>query len=115
MNREAREVLADYYGRQASLNAVQPARWSPDRPEVIVPDQAESNVSVPSGKEALRVGAEVRLTREPYSGVIARVEAIPDVPQRLENGLRVRVASVALPSGKTVTVPLVNLELFGRG
>ncbi|MFC1959747.1 hypothetical protein ACFLYO_03450 [Chloroflexota bacterium] len=115
MNRQALHTLESYYGRQASLNAVQPDRWSPDRPEVIIPDQAERDVSPPARAEHLRVDAEVRLVREPFPGVIATIKDLPAAPQRLENGLRVPVAAVTLPSGRTVTVPLVNLELFGRG
>ncbi|NPV67647.1 MAG: hypothetical protein HPY64_10920 [Anaerolineae bacterium] len=115
MNRLAQEVLESYAGMQASLSAHEPNRWSPDRPEVIIPAQADLRPPPPARDEPLRPGAEVRIIRQPYAGTIGRVRSLPRVPQRIENGLRLPVAEVLLPSGRTVTVPLVNLELFGRG
>jgi len=115
MNRLALGVLESYAGFQASLTAYEPGRWSPDRPEVIIPAQAERVPPPPARNEPLRPGAEVLITRQPYAGVIGRVRSLPRAPQRIENGLRLPVAEVLLPSGRAVTVPLVNLELFGRG
>ncbi len=116
MNRLAAGVLESYVDRQVSVIAHEPDRWTPDRPEVIIPTGGDSKTSPPpSRNEPLRVGAEVRILRKPYTGVIARVKMLPRTPQRIENGLRLPVAEVTLPSGRAVTVPLVNLELFGRG
>ncbi|GAB4572576.1 MAG: hypothetical protein Kow0077_12380 [Anaerolineae bacterium] len=115
MNRMALEVLESYVGRQASLDARAPNRWLPDRAEVIIPANPDTMPERPTPNVPLRVGASVRITRKPYAGVIAQVTRLPKAPQRLENGLRLPVAEVRLPSGRVVTVPLVNLELFGRG
>ncbi len=116
MNRVAQEVLESYAGAQASLTAYEPGRWSSDRPEVIIPAAPAERIPPPPARnEPLRPGAEVRITRQPYAGVIGQVRSLPRVPQRIENGLHLPVAEVLLPSGRAVTVPLVNLELFGRG
>jgi hypothetical protein len=115
MSQIAVSVLESYVERQATLNARRPNRWLPDRPEVIIPTVAEGNPLAPALNEPLRVGAEVRITRKPYLGMVARVKSLPRMPQMIDNGLRLPVAEVTLPSGRAVTVPLVNLELFGRG
>ncbi len=115
MNRMALSVFEEYVDTQATLQARAPNRWLPDRPEVIIPASPQGVPAKPSASDALRIGSEVRITRKPYVGVIARVARLPRAPRQLENGLRLPVAEVTLPSGRTVTVPLVNLELFGRG
>jgi hypothetical protein len=115
MNHVALDVLEKYVNLQASLNAQAPNRWLPDRPEVIIPAAPEMVPAKPSANTPLRVGTEVRITRKPYMGVIARVTRLPRAPRLIDNGLHLPVAEVTLPSGRVVTVPLVNLELFGRG
>jgi hypothetical protein len=115
MSRIAFNVLDSYTGRQASLNARLPDRWQPDRPEVIIPALAEEKAAAPARNEPLREGSEVRIIRPPHAGIVGKVRALPEATRLLENGLRSSVAEVTLPSGRTVTVPLVNLELFGRG
>ncbi len=108
-------VLEPLAGRQAALNAPTPVRGEADRPEVIVQLQADASTSVPARNEPLRIGSEVRITRQPYLGVVGKVRNLPQMPQVIDNGLRLPVAEVILPSGRTATVPLANLELFGRG
>jgi hypothetical protein len=115
MSKIAADVLESYLERQATVNAQKPNRWLPDRPEVIIPAVAEVSPPMPSRNEPLRVGAEVRMTRKPFLGTVGQVKSLPKAPQLIDNGLRLPVAEVHLPSGRTVTVPLVNLELFGRG
>ncbi|MBN1966122.1 MAG: hypothetical protein JW910_15845 [Anaerolineae bacterium] len=115
MNALAYEVLAQYAGRQVAVNAHLPQRWQPERPEVIVPLRNDPRTPPPSSNEALQIGAAVRITRQPYLGMVGQVIDLPKTPQVIDNGLRLLAADVRLPSGNTVTVPLANLELFGRG
>ena len=115
MNRMAVSVFEEYVDNQATLTARAPNRWLPDRPEVIIPSSPQGVPIRPSKTDVLQVGSEVRITRKPYMGVIARVARLPRAPRQIENGLRLPVAEVTLPSGRMVTVPLANLELFGRG
>lgn len=115
MGRLVSGVLEQYVGRQAALNAVKPERGQANRPEVIVPLHTDDRVAAPARNEPLRIGSEVRLTRAPFQGIVGKVTSLPATPQVIENGLRLPVAQVNLPSGRTVTVPLVNLEMFGRG
>ena len=108
-------VLEPLAGRQTALNAYRPERGASDRPEVIVPQRADASAVPPARNEPLRIGSEVRITRQPYLGVVGKVKTLPGLPRVIENGLRLPVAEVVLSSGRMVTVPLVNLELFGRG
>jgi len=108
-------VLEPLAGRPVALNAYRQERGTADRPEVIVPLRADAFVQPPARDEPLRLGAEVRITRQPYLGVVGKVKNLPGTPRVIDNGLRLPVAEVVLPSGRTVTIPLVNLELFGRG
>jgi hypothetical protein len=62
----------------------------------------------------LAEGALVRMTRAPLAGVAGRVLQVADMPRTVENGLRLPGAEVQLSSGRTVFVPLANLELVGR-
>ncbi len=108
-------VLAENAGRQVALNAHRPQRWAKDRPEVIVPLARDSLPPAPQRDTPLRVGAAVRITRQPFMGVVARVTGLPGTPRVIDNGLRLPVAEVTLPSGRKALVPLANLELFGQG
>ncbi len=108
-------LLRDNLGRPAMINAVEPERWSSSRPEIIIP--LPSGGSLPPAPEMdrpLAEGALVRMTRAPLAGVAGRVLQVADMPRTVENGLRLPGAEVQLSSGRTVFVPLANLELVGR-
>jgi len=109
-------LLNSLVGRQALLDAAQPTRWEARRPELIINPSGRAaarpprpNVNIP-----LQLGTTVRLTRPPNSGVTGRVIHLPKTPQLLDNGLRVPCAQVETVTGEKVTVPLANLEVFGR-
>lgn len=107
-------LLRDNMGRQAAFDAATPDRWSGERPEIVIP--------LPSGGVApptpvldrpLRVGAQVRILRAPWDGLIGEVVELPETPQVVTNGLRVPSAKVRLPGERIGLVPLANLELLG--
>ncbi len=108
-------LLRDNIGRPAMIDATEPARWSPDRPEIVIP--LPSGGALPPAPEAdrpLAEGAVVRITRAPYAGMTGRVRRVSETPRAVENGLRLAGAEVQLSSGRTVFVPLANLEMLGR-
>lgn len=109
-------MLNNFNGRQATLEAVQPNRWQTRRPEVIVnPSGRGQNRAVrPNVNQALTVGTSVRLTRIPHLGDVGTVVNLPKTPILLENGLQVLCAEVESVTGEKLTVPLANLEVFGR-
>ncbi len=108
-------LLRDNIGRPAMIDATEPARWSPGRPEIIIPlPSGGAQPPVPEADQPLVEGAIVRVTRAPYTGMAGRVRRVAENPRAVENGLRLAGAEVQLSSGRTVFVPLANLELLGR-
>lgn len=109
-------MLNNFNGRQATLEAVQPNRWQTRRPEVIVnpSGRGASRAVRPNLNQTLTVGTNVRMTRIPHAGDIGTVVNLPKTPILLENGLQVLCAEVESVTGEKLTVPLANLEVFGR-
>lgn len=107
-------LLQSNMGRQAAFDAATPDHWRWERPEIVLPLPAGGTFpEAPSLTRALAVGAEVRLTRAPWDGLLAQVVALPPTPQVIDNGLRTQCARVRLPNNREVLVPLANLELLG--
>jgi hypothetical protein len=81
-------------------------------PEVIIPQPRGQQTLVHEAPRALEVGMVVRLTRPPHVGTVARVETVPMTPQLTAVGIPAMGATVRLPNGQRVFVPLVNLEVL---
>lgn len=110
----AYEILREFERqREGAFDATMPERWQRGRPEIVLPAGLVQPPPPPNLQNPLRVGATVRLRREPYDGLIGQVVALPDTPRRLENSLSVPAADVKLRVGTLVTVPLANLEVLG--
>lgn len=109
-------LLEGFVGRQTTLDAFTPDRWNPRRPEVFInlPPRSGERPPDPNTAMTLRTGMRVRLTREPHIGSIAEIRHLYKGPITLENGLRVNGAEVELVTGEVLSVPLANLEVFGR-
>ncbi|MHB9023991.1 MAG: hypothetical protein ACYC7E_07405 [Armatimonadota bacterium] len=105
-------LLASLEGRQASINGATQIRAGVIRPEIIVPEEAGLfHESAPHASE-LRIGARLRLIREPYFGQFATVTALPAELHRIETEAMVRVAEVRLDDGSTALVPRANVEII---
>ncbi len=108
-------LLRDNLGRQALIDATEPARWTSTRPEILIPlPSGGSAPATPEADQYLVEGAIVRLARAPYTGMAGRVRRIIELPRPVENGLRLAGAEVQLAGGRTVFVPLANIEMLGR-
>lgn len=107
-------LLSEYANRQATLDAVLPTRWDTRRPEVIIPQAAEERPPGTNPMLTLRPGMNVRVIRAPYAGLAGKIVDLPKTPSLLDNGLRIQCAQVELLTGETVTVPLANLEYYGK-
>ncbi len=115
MNTGVLNLLTASDGRQATLDAVLPGRWEARRPQLIVnPSGRGSRATRPKIDMVLEEGLEVLLTRPPNAGAIGTVVNLPKSPQLIENGLQAMCAEVELVTGEKVTVPLTNIEVFGR-
>ncbi|HLY29120.1 MAG TPA: hypothetical protein VKQ72_22435, partial [Aggregatilineales bacterium] len=108
-------LLRDNLGRPAMFDATEPERWSPSRPEIVIPLPTGGQVPPPPETDVPLVeGALVRLTRAPYAGMSGRIRRLVETPRSVENGLRLPGAEVQVAGGRTVFVPLANIELLGR-
>jgi hypothetical protein len=108
--------LESLAGKQATLDATQPARFTARRPEVIVNIAARAGQRPPAPSEdwTLERGMNVRLTRGEHAGMSGQITDLPKMPHLLDNGLRLPCAQVQLITGESTFVPLANLEVFGQ-
>jgi uncharacterized membrane protein YvlD (DUF360 family) len=111
-------LLHSNMGREVMLSADVETRWGARRPELVIPLRAEQTMpKEEAGPLALQVGMQVRVLRAPYMGALGTVADLPQLPQTVESGARLRVAEVNLGNGATdtivaVQIPLANLELI---
>lgn len=120
------DLLASMAGRHASASGATQIRAGVIRPEVIIPlDQPSAPKSplapllerggggdFPSEERGLKVGDTIRIIREPFFGLIAKVKALPSELQALPTESRVRVLVAELPDGTPLTIPRANVELI---
>jgi hypothetical protein len=109
------ELLASKAGQQASCSGATQIRAGVIRPEVIIPLNSadgfkvqDSTFKEPEG--GTKVGDMIRIIREPYFGVIARVKGLPAELQQIPTESQVRVLVAALPDGQEVIIPRANVE-----
>ena len=110
-------LLTEFDGQQATLDAYMPQKWETRLPEVIInvpARDADEQPSRPNMMLTLRKGMNVRLNRQPNIGMTGIVVDLPKSPILLDNGLRVPCVQVQLVSGEMVFVPLANLEVLSR-
>lgn len=109
------DMLMEFEGLQAALDAYLPRRYEPRRPEIVINRVRGDNLTpLPDPLIPLRRDTLVRVSRAPYLGQVGRIVDLPDAPILLETGLRLPCARVDLSLGGVATLPLANLELVGR-
>lgn len=108
-------LLESCSGRLASINGATQIRAGVIRPEVIVPFN-EPNTEFKEEEDDLAggiySGTRVRVIRQPYFGSIGSVETLPVELQQVETESWVRVMTVRLDDGRTVTIPRANAEIM---
>jgi hypothetical protein len=113
MSRQAFALLHANMGREAMLSADIQTRWGTRRPEVFIPLHSDE---APASEDPeilpLKVGVQVRVLRAPHLGVVGTVSELLTLPQLVESGARLPVASVDLAGVGPALVPLANLELI---
>ena len=74
---------------------------------------SESKSEPPAFGTPLAIGVRVRVLRGSLQGRVGPVMALPDLPQQMVSGARVRCAEVDLggDEGRT-SIPFANLEIF---
>jgi len=111
------DLLATKVGQKASCSGATQIRAGVIRPEVIIPLSQRNEFQVPSSKfqvseEGIKVGNTIRIIREPYFGIIARVKDLPAELQLIPTESQVRVLVATLPDGRDVTIPRANVEMI---
>ena len=109
------KLLASREGQEAAINGATQIRAGVLRPEVVVPltnEQLPRELALTTSAGALEVGAQVRIIRDPYFGMIGTVSALPAEPMVLESGSKARVLEVKLSSGDGAIIPRANVELI---
>jgi len=106
------DLLRSLEGQAASMNGATQIRAGVIRPEVIVPRATDLALEGRADNHDLSIGTPIRLIREPYFGLLARVAALPTELVRIPTGAEVRVLEATLVTGERVVVPRANVEII---
>jgi hypothetical protein len=116
MARRTFDLLAAKAGQRASCNGATQIRAGVIRPEVIIPLGRSGDAPRPTPhakpEGGIQVGNMIRIIREPYFGLLARVKALPPELQRIPTESAVRVLVATLPEGRDVVIPRANVEMI---
>jgi hypothetical protein len=113
MAKRTYEMFCRLDGREASINGATQIRAGVIRPEIVVSSESERSDGAPEAASAeTRIGARVRIIRQPHFGVIARIKSLPSEAVVIESGATVRVMLVELPDGTEHLLPRANVELI---
>lgn len=85
------------------------------RPEIVIPIEKPIETSSITDEDIdtqLRIGAAVRIIRDPYFGQIGKVVALPPELRVLESESKARVLEIAVDSREKIVVPRANVELI---
>ncbi len=108
-------LLASRNGAPAAVSGATQIRAGVLRPEIAIPIQhagaatARDEATLDS---TLRMGANVRIIRDPHFGVIGKVAGLPHELTTLESGSKARVLEVAVDGSPKIVVPRANVELI---
>jgi transcription antitermination factor NusG len=107
-------LFAKHEGADSAVNGTTQIRAGVIRPEIVIPLGREATADQRSGVTGsmLRIGAPVRVIRDPYFGVLGTVSALPPEPHVLESGSRARVLEVRFESGHGAIIPRANVEII---
>lgn len=113
MSPPAFALLQSNMGRETLLSADTQTRRGARRPEVLIPFR-NGHDTPPEEPDILplEVGVTVRALRAPHLGAVGTVVNLPEQPQDIASGARLKVAVVELQDGDQVPIPLANLELI---
>jgi hypothetical protein len=118
MARRTFELLSSHAGRKASCGGATQIRAGVIRPEVIIPLSSadESRRTQGPGSKVIEGGIKsgdtVRIIREPYFGIIARVKDLPSELRQIPTESEARVLVATLPDGQDVIIPRANVEMI---
>jgi hypothetical protein len=109
------QLLGSRLGAPAAVNGATQIRAGVMRPEIVIPIPKANHAGTIDESQIdtmLKVGATVRIIRDPYFGVIGKVAALPSELRTLDSGSRARVLEVSVDSQERFVVPRANVELI---
>jgi transcription antitermination factor NusG len=108
-------LFASRNGAAAAVSGATQIRAGVLRPEIVIPTERGATPAMPDDAQidsTLKLGANVRIIRDPHFGVIGKVAALPSELRTLESGSKARVLEVAVDSAPMIVVPRANVELI---
>ncbi|RMD87490.1 MAG: hypothetical protein D6808_01350 [Candidatus Dadabacteria bacterium] len=111
ISESAYSILSRYAGHLASINGATQVRAGAIRPEVLITEGIEVSLCLEKTIATYSVGKRVRIIRYPYFGRYGVIEEMPEEPEAIATGAKVRVFRLRLDTGELITVPRVNVEL----
>lgn len=111
------EMLAGHDGEELSINGQTQLRRGWQRPEIIVPTLANTEVSRPAARlEAIqlpKVGSIVRLINPTYLGAVGQVVSLPASKRGMHPGQLDRLAKVEV-AGTNLVLPFADIEVLDQ-
>jgi hypothetical protein len=104
------KLLSTSERREVSVNAEPWDRYTGARPELVIPLPAPGSTSVPQDTVVFDVEKPVRVLRGPHAGELGLIVTLKGNVV-FPGGLRTRAAEVRFENGKTLFLPLANLEI----
>ncbi len=108
-------LLSSRNGAPAAVSGATQIRAGVLRPEIAIPIEHAGSASARDEANidsTLKLGANVRIIRDPHFGVIGKVAALPHELTTLESGSKARVLEVAVDGKPRIIVPRANVELI---
>jgi hypothetical protein len=102
-------------GEVTSISGATQIRAGVIRPEIIIPynDSSHNDLSESENTaQAVKVGDQVRVIRQPYFGKIGKVTALPSELRQIESETKARILEVEFAAGESVVIPRANIELI---
>lgn len=114
MARRTFSLLQAHQGADVAVNGTTQIRAGVIRPEIVIPlgTEVKDVPLVGASGSVLRMGAPVRVIRDPYFGTLGTVSALPPEPYILGSGSRARVVEVKFDSGEGAIIPRANVEVI---
>ena len=112
INSAAFNLFVSNVGREVAVDAGSAWPQPGERPEAIIPQPSNRQVSHPDRVVALKPGVRIRILKPPYLGEVAVVKEVLKRVETYPNGIRAKSAMVEIDGIGTKAIPLANMEIL---